>query len=159
MRLGVKRDNIFFGAFLDTRIPQSYRTIAFLEQFCDMSVWAVFLPSRNDIHQDHQATAVAGITAFRRVPSVFHYESPSVTPGFTPNVFIDITGHTKAKGLALRCHQSQLRQCKMYMEYRSMLRLAAFRGQQAGVRFAEAFEVHKQLLQIPRASSAPYQSQ
>ena len=36
---------------------------------------------------------------------------------------------------------SQIAQARMYLQYESMVHLAAFRGQQNGVEYAEAFEV------------------
>lgn len=71
---------------------------------------------------------------------ILAYESPSVTPAFNPNVFVPIDGFVKKKWAALRCHRSQIAQNRMYLQYRSMVQLAAFRAQQNGVNYAEAFE-------------------
>ncbi len=71
---------------------------------------------------------------------ILAYESPSVTPAFNPNVFVPIGGCVRKKWDALRCHRSQIAQNRMYLQYRSMVQLAAFRGEQNGVDYAEAFE-------------------
>jgi LmbE family N-acetylglucosaminyl deacetylase len=147
--LGVDKDRIVFGNFKDTCIPETVETIHFLEQFYinDMeSVYAVVIPSFKEIHQDHRATAKACITAFRYVPRIFAYESPSTAATFNPTSFIDITNFMKIKRSALKCHESQIKLNKMYMEYRAMLCLSAFRGHQIGVKYAEAFETIKFLV-------------
>lgn len=147
--LGVSADHVFFGMFPDTRVPDSAETIAFLEGFCGGDVAYAFVPSVNEVHQDHRHASHSCVTAFRRIPRLFAYESPSVTPAFTPSAFVDITRHIRDKRAALKCHASQIRQRRMYLDYRSMLRLAAFRGSQIGVRFAESFEVVRLLVEVP----------
>ena len=145
-RLGVQEQNIVFGDFKDTLVPDSYETIAFLEQFVSPDTRLVFIPSAHERHQDHRHIAECGVTAFRNVPGLFSMESPSTTANFVPSMFVDINGSVRQKALALRCHKTQLAKCQMCLEYRSMMRLASFRGRQAGVKFAEAFEVHRHLL-------------
>jgi LmbE family N-acetylglucosaminyl deacetylase len=138
--LGVPRDHVIFGDFEDTRIPDSFDTVNFLEQFYDERVWAVFCPSREESHQDHRHVAACCLAAYRNAPRLLAYETPSTMAAFMPTTFVDVTGHIRRKWQALRCHRSQIVKCRMYLEYRSMRGLAGFRGRQAGVRFAEAFQ-------------------
>jgi len=148
--LGVEKSKISFGGFEDTQIPDSVETIHFLERFCHNAedVYAVFVPSTNEVHQDHRAVANASITAFRHVPRIFAYESPSTTAAFSPTSFVDITDFLKTKWKALRCHESQIAQRnKVYMEYRAMLCISSFRGRQIGTKYAEAFETIKCLIE------------
>jgi LmbE family N-acetylglucosaminyl deacetylase len=148
--LGVERDHIIFGDFEDTCIPDNVNSIHFLETFADNErIHAVFIPTFKDVHQDHRATANSCVTAFRHVPCILAYESPSSTATFTPTSFVDITDIIKIKWKALKCHKSQISQNKMYMEYRAMLCLSSFRGRQIGVRHAEAFETVKFLVESP----------
>ena len=140
-RLGVTVGNIFFGDFPDTAVRDSHETIAFLEGFATGSVWGVFVPSRHETHQDHRHASEACLSAFRRVTRILAYESPSVTPEFQPNAFIRINGHLARKWGALKCHRSQIVQGnKMYLQYRSVIRMAEYRGQQNAVDYAEVFE-------------------
>ena len=140
-RLGVPAENIHWGTFPDTAVQDSHQTIAFLEQFAGGQVWGVFVPSRHETHQDHRHAAQACLSAFRRVTRILAYESPSVTPEFQPNAFIRIDGHLAHKWAALECHRSQIvHGNKMYLQYRSMIRMAEYRGQQNAVDYAEAFE-------------------
>lgn len=138
--LGVPNEGIHFGDFPDTAIPLSHDTIAFLERFGGDDLWAAFIPSAHETHQDHRNLAHACWSAFRGVQRLLAYESPSVTAQFQPNTFVDVNGHVKHKWRALNCHRSQVSQGKMYLQYRSITALAAFRGAQNGVRYAEAFE-------------------
>ncbi|MGB2754697.1 MAG: PIG-L deacetylase family protein [Phycisphaerae bacterium] len=138
--LGVPCDHVFFGDFEDTRVPDSFDTVNFLEQFCDERTWAVFVSSPDEAHQDHRHTALCSMAAYRNVRRLLAYETPSTTAGFLPTAFVDVTGYIRRKWQALRCHRSQLAKCRTYLEYRSMRGLAGFRGRQAGVRFAEAFQ-------------------
>ncbi len=147
--LGVKRENIVFGDFEDTRIPGSFEVIHFLEAFNfgnPEDIYAVFFHSESDYHQDHQVTSKACQTAFRHVRRMLMYESPSVTSSFAPSVFIDISAYIRRKIHALRCHKSQTAQQKIYMEYKAMMCISRFRGHQIGKRYAEAFESKRYLM-------------
>jgi LmbE family N-acetylglucosaminyl deacetylase len=146
--LGVQKKDIIWGPFHDTRVPHDHRAIAYLERFYSPDVHLVLTHSLNDKHQDHYAAARACITAFRRVPCLLFFESPSATPEFAPRFFLDITGELETKAAALACHKSQIKKC-MSLEYNSMVQLAAFRGHQAGVAHAEAFEVHRFVMTMP----------
>jgi len=151
-RLGVQRQNVVFGDFPDTRIPDSIETISFLEQYADDDVFAALIPSAHNDHQDHRRTSHACVSAFRHVRRLLAYESPSASAAFKPNAFVEITQFFQTKWAALRCHKSQITRDKSRFDYRSMLRLAAVRGRQVGVRFAEAFETPRLLLQPPECS-------
>jgi LmbE family N-acetylglucosaminyl deacetylase len=134
--LGVDKRNIFFGKFEDTRIPDSVDTIHFLEQFYSYessNLYSVFIPTTDEIHQDHKRVASSCVAATAQWL-------------FNPTTFVEITPFLRLKWKALRCHETQIRQKKMYLEYRSMVHLSAFRGRQANVRYAEAFQTIKFLL-------------
>ncbi|UCC96022.1 MAG: PIG-L family deacetylase, partial [Candidatus Omnitrophota bacterium] len=120
MTLGVDKQKIIFGDFEDTCIPNSIETIHFLEQFYfgdPTNLYGVFIPNAEEKHQDHRAAAEACITAFRYVPRMLAYESPSTTSAFNGTSFVDITRYVKIKSRALKCHESQIRRNKIYFEY------------------------------------------
>ena len=61
----------------------------------------------DDSHQDHRAVASAVAVGGAAAVRVVHYQSPS-TLGFTPSVFVDVTGFLSGKLAALRAHASQV---------------------------------------------------
>jgi LmbE family N-acetylglucosaminyl deacetylase len=136
--LGVKE--VYFGDFPDTEIPCSRRAIDFLEAFFVANKPETILTHTvNDIHQDHRQVGWLSISAFRNAPKLLAYETPRVTPAFSPTYFVDITNCVSDKWTALKCHFSQ--KTKRYITYESMVNLASFRGSQVNLPAAEAFEV------------------
>jgi LmbE family N-acetylglucosaminyl deacetylase len=94
--------------------------------------------SARDQHQDHAAVHLAVLRAARRHPSILCFESPSVTKDFVPSVFVDITDYIDVKVAAVATHRDQAG--KPYMTAERVRGLAVYRGSQARVRHAEAFE-------------------
>jgi LmbE family N-acetylglucosaminyl deacetylase len=134
--------DVFFGPFVDTEIPGSRKSIDFLEQFQDKYKPDVVLTHTvNDVHQDHRQVGWVSITAFRNTPKLLAYETPRVTSHFAPTFFMDVTSCVDSKWKALQCHSSQKQ--KRYLAYESMVNLASFRGSQANLVAAEAYEVVK----------------
>jgi LmbE family N-acetylglucosaminyl deacetylase len=78
------------------------------------------------------------MTAFRGAPNVLAYESASSTPEFRPTVFFDVTKYMYAKLEAAKLHVTQ--NGRSYMDECALYTFSAFRGFQAGCRYAEAFE-------------------
>ena len=137
-QLGVKE--VHFGDFPDAEVPCSRESIDFLEHFyIENKPETILTHTVNDIHQDHRQVGWASISAFRNSPRVLAYETPRVTPAFSPTYFVDITNCVNDKWTALKCHLSQ--QTKRYITYESMVNLASFRGSQVSLPAAEAFEV------------------
>lgn len=65
---------------------------------------------------------------------------------FNPTEYVDITSVIETKEKMLLCHQSQAKWLKEHdnIDYiEQMRRLASFRGQQCGVKYAEAFQVYQ----------------
>jgi LmbE family N-acetylglucosaminyl deacetylase len=141
--LGV--NEVHFGNFPDTEVPNSFKAIDFLEQFyIKLKPDAVLTHTINDTHQDHRQVGWLSVSAFRNVSRILAYESPRVQPAtFSPTYFVDVSGCLKTKWDALKCHVSQKE--KRYLTYKSMINLASFRGSQAGASLVEAFEVVKYL--------------
>jgi len=139
--LGVKE--VHFGDFPDAEIPNSRKTIDFLEQFqIKYTPDIVLTHTTHDIHQDHRQVGWLCISAFRNVPKILAYETPRVNPStYSPTYFVDISNCVKEKWEALKCHASQ--KAKRYLTYEAMINLASFRGSQVNLADAEAFEVVK----------------
>jgi len=126
----------------------------------------VFAHSGKDGHQDHRNASMATLSAARNVKKVFLYESPAALKEFCPQVFIDVNSTFGIKLKALKSFSSQA--TKVYFKGNDAIGneslkfpyvsnavegLARFRGYQAGVSLAEAFEVSKFLYDIGRGTS------
>jgi LmbE family N-acetylglucosaminyl deacetylase len=136
--LGIK--DVYFGDFPDTEIPCSRQAIDFLESLFEANKpEAILTHTVNDMHQDHRQVGWISISAFRNAPKVLAYETPRVTPAFSPSYFVEITDCINDKWTALKCHYSQ--KTKRYITYEAMVNLASFRGNQVSVPAAEAFEL------------------
>ncbi len=103
-----------------------------------------------DLNQDHRAVAGAVLIATRlvsgsRVKRLLACEIPESTsqafgaPTFAPNYFVDISDHLRRKARALRCYRSERREPPHPRSEAGMVTHAGFRGGAAGLDFAEAF--------------------
>ncbi|KJU82076.1 LmbE family protein [Candidatus Magnetobacterium bavaricum] len=105
----------------------------------------VFVPSINDIHQDHRAVAETALKAFKR-GTVIGYEIVNSVHKFSPNMFIavdEISVLSKCK--AIQCYKSQMNPEITTADYFSddiIACLAKVRGARSGSLYAEAFEVY-----------------
>jgi LmbE family N-acetylglucosaminyl deacetylase len=113
-----------------------------------------------DYHPDHRsASALAEAAswfaasrgqesaspAIEAAPAVWFADTLDML-GFTPEFYVDVSAQLAAKEKMLRCHKTQLlrqgdRDFAPLTEL--MMRQAAARGAQAGVKAAEAFRAHK----------------
>ncbi|KAA3649600.1 MAG: PIG-L family deacetylase [Bacteroidetes bacterium] len=99
----------------------------------------VFMPSLNDVHQDHKTIAEEGLRAFK-FQSIFSYELPWNNLKFQNTLFIKLEErHIKIKVEALNCYESQ--QFRTYGQEAYSIPQAKFRGLQSGCENAEVFEV------------------
>jgi LmbE family N-acetylglucosaminyl deacetylase len=99
----------------------------------------VFLPSVNDLHQDHSTVSVEGIRAFKDT-AVLGYEIPWNNIEFHTEAFISLSEENiDRKVFALDAYNSQ--KGRSYANEEFVRSLARMRGVQIGVRYAEAFEV------------------
>jgi LmbE family N-acetylglucosaminyl deacetylase len=136
--LGVKE--VHFGDFPDTEVPSSRKAVSFLEGFYDKQRPETILThSVNSMHQDHRQVGWLSMAAYRFSPRILAYETPRVTSSFSPTYYIDISDCIEEKCAALKCHCSQ--KTKTYIQNNSVVNMAAFRGHQVNVAYAEAFEV------------------
>lgn len=87
---------------------------------------------------------LAVLRAARQRSSLLCFESPSVTRMLTPTVSCDISAQLESKVSAVNLHKDQ--SGKPHMNDRRLRGLAAFRGSEAKVKFAEGFEPVRMLL-------------
>ncbi|MCD4712904.1 MAG: hypothetical protein K8R73_06435, partial [Clostridiales bacterium] len=99
----------------------------------------IFVPSLNDIHQDHQVIASEGLRAFKR-HTILGYEEPWNNIVFESSSFITLEKrHILKKIEALKCYQSQMH--RNYLTEDAIWGIARLRGAQLEGGYAEAFEV------------------
>jgi LmbE family N-acetylglucosaminyl deacetylase len=99
----------------------------------------VFLPSKTDIHQDHEVISKEGIRAFKDI-NILGYEMPWNNLSFNTSCFSKLTEATIQKKIeALREYKSQNH--RPYFNEVFIRSLAYTRGVQIGADYAEAFEV------------------
>jgi len=166
-------DRVHFGNMQDTKITDGVETIMKIENVIKkVKPDLVFAHSSKDGHQDHRNACFASLSAARDSKKVLLYESPAALRDFCPQVFVDVTSTFEDKLNALRSYGSQ--SSKVYFKGDPALHrnararpgesrkfpyvsnavegLARYRGFQAGVTLAEAFEVGKFILDIQNGS-------
>jgi LmbE family N-acetylglucosaminyl deacetylase len=99
----------------------------------------IFLPSLNDIHQDHSTVAHEGLRAFKQ-KTILGYELIWNNLTFSTSCFVKLNAsHIQRKCAALKEYASQGQ--RDYMSEEFVTSLAKTRGVQIGSEFAEAFEI------------------
>lgn len=109
----------------------------------------LLVPFVGDIHRDHQLVFLAAMVAARpnragyparvlayETLSETNWNAPYLTPGFQPNVFVDIASTLERKLEAMRLFSSQLREPPDERSIEALAALATLRG--AGMRLAAA---------------------
>ena len=104
-----------------------------------------------DSNQDHMSTFKTTMAAARYVKNVYCYEQIPI-PRHTENQmrinhYVDVTDIFKDKIIAAECHKSQFKKYNNigFNVKENLKTLAKFRGIQANCKYAEAFQVVKQV--------------
>jgi LmbE family N-acetylglucosaminyl deacetylase len=123
----------------------SYRRQDVLEEAIEMRKSVdpdlVFLPSSQDLHQDHQTVYNEGLRAFKSV-TMWGYELPWNTIAFPARGFVTLEErHIRKKWEAMQAYKSQLSIGRPYFTFDYVKGLATVRGIQVNSKYAEAFEV------------------
>ena len=139
--LGISAANLLVYKYKVRHLPHMRQEI--LEELVRMKreidPGTVFLPSAQDLHQDHQTVHIEGLRAFKTV-TVLGYELPWNNLSFDYRHFCVLTReHVQTKIAALRCYQSQ--QHRPYTQEEFIWSWARTRGGQIMVEYAEAFDV------------------
>jgi len=143
--MGVPQNNLFVYDYVVRKL--SYSRQELLEDLVRLRARIkpdiVFLPSVNDLHQDHQALHAEGMRAFKDI-TVWGYELPWNHITFSAQAFIVLSpDNVEAKWLALQAYKSQIQLERPYFTQEFVQSLAVLRGLQVKARYAEAFEVMK----------------
>ena len=139
-----------FLPFRDLHVPFSFESISKLEKLMiDYDVNTVYTHWGGDTNQDHIATLKTTMASARLLSNVLCYEQlpiPRITNIYpTANYYINITNVFNKKIKLCKCHDSQLKKYKKqgYDVLDGLSVLARYRGNQIGVKYAEAFDVLK----------------
>jgi len=147
--LGV--DGLFFGGLKDTEVHDGRETIDIIEKIIDkIKPDVIYAPTYKDTHQDHRNTGYASLSASRRCKMILLYEGASTQRDFTPQVFVNIEKTFELKKKVTRVFGSQLNNHRggYGLAVKGIEGLAKYRGYQAGVDVAEAFEVGKFIFEV-----------
>jgi len=99
----------------------------------------VLVPSSDDVHQDHQIVCDEGVRAFKHA-SILGYELTWNNLSFAALAFVHLEKHhIDTKLESLKQYRSQ--QHRIYADEEFVRSLCRVRGVQAGVQYAEAFQV------------------
>jgi len=144
--LGIPPQNLLVYKYAVRHLPHARQEI--LEELVrlkrEIDPGTIFLPSRQDLHQDHQTVHLEGLRAFK-MATVLGYELPWNNLSFDYRHFIVLQQeHVQTKVDALRCYQSQ--QHRPYSKEDFIWSWARTRGVQVSVDYAEAFDVLRWVL-------------
>jgi LmbE family N-acetylglucosaminyl deacetylase len=139
--LGIKSENLVLYKYGVRRLNYNRQDILEdliqLRKKCHFDL--VLMPSKNDIHQDHQTIASEGLRAFKQT-TILGYELVWNNLAFNTTSFVVLDKKDVEKKVAsLACYESQ--NYRDYMSEDFIYSLARTRGVQIGTEYAEAFEV------------------
>jgi len=107
----------------------------------------VLVPSTSDLHQDHAVVSQEALRAFRRSASMFGYDFPWNVLQTSPlQFFVELEeADLFRKTSALQSYKSQLAKANNCLTVEYVRALAIERGNRIGRRYAEAFEVLREV--------------
>ena len=141
---------LILGPFQDTQIPFNGESVAFLEKIIkEKNIDTIYTHWGGDTHQDHINTLSATMAAGRLIKNVLCYEQvplPRITTTYpVANYYVNITDVIDYKLQGCNSHKSQIDKFNKhgFDMLDNILTLAKFRGNQCGVKYAEAFNILK----------------
>lgn len=142
---------------LDT-IPQYRINDVLSEFFKAINPDFLFLPFPADINRDHQIVHACAMVAARPVAmhlqAIYCYEAlsstnwntPTLSPTFAPNFFVEISDALELKIEAVKTYASQLREYPHERSVESVIALSRYRGGFVNLPHVEAFMCVRQIL-------------
>jgi len=122
----------------------------------------IYIPFFSDINKDHQLISKASMVAVRpkpglKIKKVYFYEVPSETEWakpaqkieevFIPNNYEDISDYLEYKLKAMKSYKSELKKYPHPRSLEGIKILAQKRGMEAGLKYAEAFMLLREINQ------------
>lgn len=119
----------------------------------------LYLPNRSDVHSDHRIVFHAAWSCCKtfRLPfirKILMYEIPSETDfapalpesAFFPNIFSDISQYLEKKIEIMRIYRGEMKEHPFPRSEQNIRSLATVRGATAGVQYAEAFMLLREVI-------------
>ena len=147
--LGIKSNHLFAHNYKVRSFPSRRQEILedLVQYRKDLEPDIVFLPNRDDMHQDHQIMVNEGIRAFRVNSTILGYEFPRNNISLTSTCFIKLEKrHIDKKVAAIKEYKTQ--EDKFYASEDYLRALARVRGVQLDCEYAEAFEAIRVIIGI-----------
>ncbi|MBU1726297.1 MAG: PIG-L family deacetylase [Candidatus Omnitrophica bacterium] len=141
---------IFWADYRDTELTVTRDLITKIDEVINkVNPDIVFLNNPDDVHQDHRAASLAGISASRYIKEVLFFEVPT-TERFEPDIFVDINDVLDKKIRLLEIHSSQVHRTRVQnlTIVESVRSCANFRGFQGRVKYAEGFKALRSLREV-----------
>jgi LmbE family N-acetylglucosaminyl deacetylase len=138
---GIQRSNLLIYRYPVRRFAEHRQDILedLVELQRNLNPTLVFMPSFNDLHQDHHTIAMECMRAFKKT-TILAYEMPWNNIDFSTQLFIKLEKrHMEIKVRALKEYKSQER--RSYATERFVMSLAHTRGVSVDAEYAESFEV------------------
>jgi len=117
----------------------------------------VYIPHKGDIHHDHPSIFQSSMVAMRPnskhyVKKILSYETLSETEwgyprNFQPTLYVDISDTIDVKIEAMKAYASELKQYPHPRSIEIIEALAKKRGSEVGLKYAEAFEIIKEIIE------------
>jgi LmbE family N-acetylglucosaminyl deacetylase len=144
--LGV--DDLVWGELPDCRVSLHELALVHLIEQVIRSTDAelIYTHSISDSHQDHRTVAVNTLGAARKCSNILSYDAPSSLQ-FTPTMYVDISDTVETKVEAILCHSSQVEASEMVDTFK-VRNAAGYRGHEARVRAAEAFQASRYVMPV-----------
>lgn len=141
--LGVRRDHLTVYDYEVRKLSYSRQDV--LEELVklrrSLEPDMVFLPSSEDLHQDHQTLYSEGLRAFKEI-TLWGYELPWNTITFPSRGFVTLERkHLEKKWKALQAYKTQFAAKRDYFTLEYIMGIAKVRGVQVRAHYAEAFDV------------------
>ena len=154
--LGIKKTYFldFPTVKLDT-IPQKELNSAILKVIQEVDPEVLYIPHEGDLNKDHRLVFEAALVAVRPtsrlVKRILSYETLSETEEgsaikvFVPNVYEDIAETFNIKIEAMKYYKSEIKEFPHPRSLETIEVLAKKRGSEAGFKYAEAFELIREI--------------
>ncbi|MFC4991828.1 PIG-L deacetylase family protein [Rubritalea tangerina] len=149
-------------AFPDNAMDQMARieiTQAIERVITEYQPTIIYTHHGGDLNVDHRRTLESVLTASRPQPGngvceIYSFEvasstawkGVSLTDGFLPNYYVNISDQLDVKMEALKAYEDEMRDFPHARSYEALEALALWRGSQVGLRAAEAFMVERKIL-------------
>lgn len=139
--LGIKKENLFLFKY-DVR-TFNYHRQEILDDIIRIKNMVkpdlIFIPSLDDVHQDHATIANEAVRAFK-FTNILCYELPWNNFSFKTTAFTFLNDkHVETKIKALKQYKSQAH--RPYANSEFLKSMARVRGVQVGTKYAEVFEI------------------